>query len=321
MSWHGGRGGHSKYATVIKTGVVLADALVLPSDDEEPEDDNNASFSSEELQAVPIVGGGVVMVSKPRIKPSYAANKPTSCQGCHLSKVKCIAGEDLTCKRCARLRLRCLFQGSEAKPAHDANLGGLMCPRGWKAQERPQTAHTAWASASGNTTSLDVDASTDSSVRSGTTWQQGACSNCSEPHSSSESHGADPLTTLPMPLDKPSGFGEAAGMGRKRGLPETSGLGQSLESKAIAKPKSNKSCTNCLDAKTKCVPGEGHDGCNRCRRFMLPCVFLECRRGRQNSARDVARLGPAVLALLQGSHSRTKTGHIARTVLTTTPAL
>ena len=73
---HGGRGGHSKYATEIKTAMVLADALMLPSDDEEPEDDNDASSSSDELQAVPVVGGGVVMVSKSRIKPSYAAALP-----------------------------------------------------------------------------------------------------------------------------------------------------------------------------------------------------------------------------------------------------
>ena len=48
--------------------MVLADALMLRSDDEESDDDNDASFASDELQAVPVVGGGVIMVPKPHIK-------------------------------------------------------------------------------------------------------------------------------------------------------------------------------------------------------------------------------------------------------------
>ena len=57
------------YATEIKAAMVLADALMLPSDDEESDDESDASFSSDELQAVPVVGGGVIMVPKPRTKP------------------------------------------------------------------------------------------------------------------------------------------------------------------------------------------------------------------------------------------------------------
>ena len=76
---HGGRGKHSKYATEIKTAMVLADALMLPSDDEESDDDNDASFAFDELQAVPIVGGGVIMVPKPRTKPEVESlTKPVA---------------------------------------------------------------------------------------------------------------------------------------------------------------------------------------------------------------------------------------------------
>ena len=65
---HGGRGGHCKYATEIKTAMSLADALMLPSEDEESDNGNDARRSSDELHAVPVVGGGVVMVPKPHIK-------------------------------------------------------------------------------------------------------------------------------------------------------------------------------------------------------------------------------------------------------------
>ena len=59
--------------------MVLADAMMLPSDDEESDDDNDASFASDELQAVPIVGGGVIMVPKPRTKPEVESlTKPVA---------------------------------------------------------------------------------------------------------------------------------------------------------------------------------------------------------------------------------------------------
>ena len=67
------------------------------------------------------------------------------------------------------------------------------------------------------------------------------------------------------------------------------------------RPPLAKSCLACRASKVKCAPGDGGDGCNRCKRLGLHCIFEESRRGRANKARDVARLGPCVRALLRGT--------------------
>jgi len=69
-----------------------------------------------------------------------------------------------------------------------------------------------------------------------------------------------------------------------------------------------RACTGCRLSKVKCEQ-EGESGeCIRCSRLGLSCIFQCSKRGQSNPARDVARLGPAVRALLDGekgmSHKR-----------------
>lgn len=71
----------------------------------------------------------------------------------------------------------------------------------------------------------------------------------------------------------------------------------------ISKPKAlTKSCTACRLSKIKClVPADRADGCTRCGRLGLKCIFEESRRGRPSVSRDKARLGPAVRALIRAT--------------------
>lgn len=65
---HGGHGGHCKYATEVKTAIALAEALLLPSGDEESDDGDEADFLSSDLLAVPVAGGGMMMLPNPMTK-------------------------------------------------------------------------------------------------------------------------------------------------------------------------------------------------------------------------------------------------------------
>ena len=76
----------------------------------------------------------------------------------------------------------------------------------------------------------------------------------------------------------------------------------------VSKPKrAAKGCRACRLSKTRCVmpaedPQESGTACVRCTRLALTCVFDEKNnRGQRCVARDKARLGPAVRALLQAT--------------------
>jgi hypothetical protein len=77
----------------------------------------------------------------------------------------------------------------------------------------------------------------------------------------------------------------------------------------ISKPdrRSASACVACRLSKVKCdLPETGV--CSRCARLGLSCVVSTSRRGQPNVKRDVARLGPAVRAMLtQGSETTTLT--------------
>ena len=61
-----------------------------------------------------------------------------------------------------------------------------------------------------------------------------------------------------------------------------------------------KSCLGCRTSKVKCELTEEHSlSCKRCNRLGLSCVFEESKRGQPSKKRDIARLGPAVRALLR----------------------
>jgi hypothetical protein len=60
------------------------------------------------------------------------------------------------------------------------------------------------------------------------------------------------------------------------------------------------SCQACRLSKVKCVAQTGQD-CVRCHRLGLTCLFKASNRGKANKARDVARLGPAVRALIKAT--------------------
>ena len=59
----------------------------------------------------------------------------------------------------------------------------------------------------------------------------------------------------------------------------------------------------CRTSKVKCEPCPEDEGksdvCKRCARLGLHCIYTESRRGQPSKSRDVARLGPAVRALLR----------------------
>jgi hypothetical protein len=71
---------------------------------------------------------------------------------------------------------------------------------------------------------------------------------------------------------------------------------------AIAKPHvPRKSCVGCRWSKVKCIAEDCDSACKRCARLGLNCLFEESKRGQANKKRDIARLGPAVSALLRQS--------------------
>jgi hypothetical protein len=63
----------------------------------------------------------------------------------------------------------------------------------------------------------------------------------------------------------------------------------------------NKTCIPCRISKIRCDVSGGSETCNRCARIGLKCEFVVSRRGQPSKNRDVARLGPAVRALLRGT--------------------
>jgi len=81
-----------------------------------------------------------------------------------------------------------------------------------------------------------------------------------------------------------------------------------------------KSCTACRLSKIKCVMPDGasndENGCNRCSRLGLKCIFEESKRGRQCVSRDKARLGPAVRALLRATTPLGDTSNEAQVLAT-----
>ena len=66
----------------------------------------------------------------------------------------------------------------------------------------------------------------------------------------------------------------------------------------IEKSSRSATCLACRLSKLKCKPGEDGNKCMRCNRLGLECQFVASKRGTSNRKRDVARLGPAVRALL-----------------------
>lgn len=58
-------------------------------------------------------------------------------------------------------------------------------------------------------------------------------------------------------------------------------------------------CQACRLSKVKCVHSGNGTDCTRCLRLGLTCIWKLSNRGKANARRDVARLGPAVRALLK----------------------
>jgi len=79
-----------------------------------------------------------------------------------------------------------------------------------------------------------------------------------------------------------------------------------MSAKTIEKKGSTSgTCVACRLSKVKCeMPDTDERVCKRCSRLGLECTFVASRRGKHNTQRDVARLGPAVRALLRTDAKR-----------------
>lgn len=80
-------------------------------------------------------------------------------------------------------------------------------------------------------------------------------------------------------------------------------------------PTLTKSCLACRTSKVKCELAEGcagTDACKRCERLGLQCIFEESKRGRPCKNRNVARLGPAVRALLRETAPEGSSSEVVR---------
>ena len=96
--------------------------------------------------------------------------------------------------------------------------------------------------------------------------------------------------------------------------------------KSSAVAKNCDACTGCRMSKVKCVPEHDDEAsangpCQRCTRLGLHCIFEQSKRGRgARKARDLARLGPSVRALLR-TEEKVSTGSAPTTTKNEAPSL